>query len=271
MNLIWRSVKDTSPVSLWHTVFFWLQLFICIPQAFWVRRRAVRLPAASGGSSATLNYPLKSASELRLLGFGDSIIAGVGVDDTHDTLTALVGAKLSGMHQCCVHWYIEGKNGRTVSELVNLVDSLPSAMDMIIISVGVNDVTRLTQLSRWQSGIGELLTELTGKYPEARITLLGLPPLHQFPLLPWPLRSALGRRAVALDQIAEDVCSRFLAVTHLSLDIETEVSDFAADGYHPSAASYRRLAQAISESLVEQGSDAQRDVATGQGRLFPQK
>ena len=235
---------------------FWTLFPFVLPQAIMVRRHAPRLAGAAGPTSGSFG----SGKSLSLLAIGDSIIAGVGAETVADALPGQVAVELARMLDREVSWSASGLIGATSSTVRRvLVPALPAEpFDVIVISVGVNDVTTLKMLKQWLSDLGSLLDDLRVHSPGSHMAFVGLPPLSSFPLLPQPLRFVLGIRARVFDDAArQEVLKRARAV-HVPIEVDPGPERFCSDGFHPSRATYqelgREIATAISTSL---NSDSQ--------------
>ena len=214
---------------------FWLSLPLSAVQGLWLRKTAIRLPEASGSRSGVSG----SGERLVLLALGDSIIAGVGTVRIDNSLPVQFAEALAATSACSVHWRIEGENGADISDLRQSISRLPpeQAADVILISIGVNDVTGLSSTNRWRNQVNQLILELRDKWPRAKVIFAGLPPMGQFPLPPQPLRFTLGQRAAILDNIAADIITRQYGMLHIPTDINPLAQEFCEDGFHPSAES----------------------------------
>ena len=165
---------------------FWSLVPFLAPQALYVRRTAPRFGAAAGPTTGTIG----AGRSRRLLAIGDSIIAGVGARHTDNALVATTAAALAGALSTGIEWQAFGQPGLKAADVVDrYLDRLPpEKAAFMIVSVGVNDITGLSSLSRWQRGLALLLRGLTAHSPGAAIAVAGIPPLGEFPLLPQPLR-----------------------------------------------------------------------------------
>lgn len=214
---------------------FWLLLPLSAVQGLWVRRTALRLPEASGARTGVAGQ----GEELHLLALGDSIIAGVGTGCVEKSMPVQFAQALASRRQCCVHWRVFGANGADIADLRRSIrqftDQRP--VDVILISIGVNDVTGLSSTRRWRFQVNQLVSQLKDKWPRARVIFVGLPPMGKFPLPPQPLRFTLGQRASTLDSIAADIISEQELMRHVPTEINPGEQEFCEDGFHPSAES----------------------------------
>lgn len=214
---------------------FWLMLPVTVLQGLWLRRVATRLPGASGERRGVIG----EGPGLHLLALGDSIIDGVGTGQVEYALPVQFARHYAESGGKRVHWRIEGLSGLAIRGVIERLDAIEDSYraDMVLISVGVNDVTGLTSTRRWRSGLFELLRTIDARWPGASVIFAGLPPMSRFPLPPQPLRFSLGLRAETLDAIARDVTGHFPNAMHIPTQINPETSDFCPDGFHPSAVS----------------------------------
>ena len=231
---------------------FWVIFPFLIPQALYVRRTAPRFDAASG----PLEGLIGDGKPMRLLAIGDSIVAGVGASTLSKALVGQTARALAASHGSRVSWQALGVSGYDSTKILErLLPKMPcDALDYIIVSVGVNDITGLTSIRRWRLNLSLLLSSLHAHSPNAVVAIAGMPPLHGFPLLPQPLRAVFGMRGRTFDDVAIKVVEEHPNSLHVPLDFEPDPKGFAADGYHPSEESYVEFGQRMAERLVAFGS-----------------
>lgn len=232
---------------------FWLGFTALLPQALYVRSSALRLGPATGPSEGAIDG---LGQPLRLLLVGDSIIAGVGVQLLRDALPGQLAQALAARTGRPVHWQACGKGGLDAGEIHDqlLPDLAPTGADLIVVSVGVNDVTGLLSGRRWRWGLGRLLDRLANEHAQhsesmPTVVHLGIPPLGHFPGLPQPLRALLGHRAARLDRIAREVIAERAWGIHIASEFVPDNSQFAVDGYHPNGDACQLWAEGIVERL----------------------
>ncbi len=212
---------------------FWLTLPGLLPQALHLRSTALRLAPAAGPTEGLI---AGHGAPLRLLLLGDSIIAGIGVDQLARAFPGQLAAALANQSGRAVAWLAIGQGGWNVTRIV--AELLPrlagqASFDLAVFSVGVNDVTGLTPRRRWRAQLEQLHSGLANC---ADLSVhLGLPPLDRFPALPVPMRRSFGHRARVLDQIAAEVARAGPARLHLPMQVMPNDDQFAPDGFHPNA------------------------------------
>ena len=171
---------------------FWGLFPFALPQAIWVRRTAPRFSAAAGPVSGVVG----EGETLKLLAIGDSIVEGVGVEKIEDAFVVQTATSLARTLGRQVEWTIHGRIGaRSRTLLDEFIPTLPpDPVDVVLVSVGVNDITGLISQASWQENLRLLLRAIETHSANAVVALAGVPPLGGFPLLPQPLRFASGQR-----------------------------------------------------------------------------
>ena len=191
-------------------------------------------------------------SSLTLHAVGDSIIAGVGASDYSRALVGRTAEILSRRLERSVDWSARGRIGAQSADLLSdLIGRMePGPADVVLVSVGVNDVTGLRRTTAWVRNVESIIERLREHSPDAVIAFAGLPPLSGFPLLPQPLRAVIGMRGQTFDQAARDVVAQHDRVVYVPLDFETSPEQFADDGFHPSEESYIEFGATVADAVV---------------------
>jgi len=228
---------------------FWLLLPLSALQGIWLRRTATRLPEAAGEKSGECG----KGKKVHLLAMGDSIIAGVGTGRMEYALPVQFARALAENQGCCVQWSVAGANGADITDLRERIRQLDGVhrADVILISIGVNDVTGLSSTRQWRVQIDALVAQLREKWPDAKVLFAGLPPMGRFPLPPQPLRFTLGLRAATLDAIAAARISVEAHMLHIPTDIDPVKQEFCEDGFHPSAQSCASWAKELAQRFED--------------------
>ena len=213
---------------------------LLVVQAIWVRSRALTLPEAAGPRQGSAG----SGPDMSLLILGDSAAAGVGAAAQSAALAGQLAAALGQSHH--LRWCLEAETGRTTSQVLDVVRAMPDgAFDVVVTSLGVNDVTGMVPLELWLARQRRLVKLLQTRFQARLIILSGLPPMGHFPLLPQPLRWVLGRQAARFDRHLGQLARGLPGVIHLPLDFEMTPDQAAADGYHPGPEIYAAWAGAL--------------------------
>jgi lysophospholipase L1-like esterase len=236
-------------VDLLRRMLFWGCLPLAVPQGLLLRRRSPRFPAAVGADCGAIG----SGHLLRVLAMGDSIVAGVGAGTTAAAVPARFAAELSIHLERRVHWRALGRVGADAAYVrKHLIAQLGTGdLDLVLLSIGLNDVTSLRTRRAFRSDLLAIIEALALHSPECRVVLAGLPPLHMFPTLPQPLRFLFGQRARSFDLVMAGIARSRSKVLHVPTPVDLDAAAFAADGYHPSAASHARWARNLAEACVK--------------------
>lgn len=252
---------------------FWSGLLFLLPvlfiQALYVRRTAVRLPdgappsegwwregnrvekAGFHGSAAKVDQVA-----VRVLGLGDSVIAGTGLNEMSDSLTAAIARRLSEQRDGIIEWEACGVNGYRAADLESFAKTAHvKAADFIVISIGVNDVTGLTSLVRWQSSMIAVVSDLQ-RICRGKVVLIGLPPMEDFTALPAPLSWLLGVRAAMLGKTLKQLGGLMQGVVWINPATKLGAELLADDGYHPNAVACDAMAKNVTERIGLKGETA---------------
>ena len=225
-----------------------------------VQRDITRLPGAAGreGVTSTVSDHTgeRVAHEKHLVVLGDSVADGVGVEHHRDSIAGRLASRMSDRLQRPVSWHVIARSGADARDVAHLTQTSSAQAqiaraDVVVISVGVNDVKNLRTEEAWRVSVTKLLARVTTLANTSPVVMLGVPPIDEFPALPPALGHVLGERARRLDAVGRHVVAAYPAVQHLPL-IGTDLvrsKAFADDGFHPSPWLHKRLAKEIDSLL----------------------
>lgn len=180
---------------------------------------------------------------------GDSSAAGVGADTAEQSLLGQLLAELSPNYQ--VHYKLLAKTGRTTQSMLNALNKQPiEDFDFVITALGVNDVTAQVSVKTWLEQQSQLVEKITQLYSPKKIIMSGLPPMGDFPALPWPLNTYIGRCANQLDVALQDFCKKHEKLTYLSFREFPNNIKTASDGFHPGPEIYALWAKKIAGKIT---------------------
>jgi lysophospholipase L1-like esterase len=215
---------------------------IAVLQGLWLMQRTPRLPSPAGNCG---RFGCGLAPVLRVVGVGDSCIAGTGVSDLQQSVTASYARQLQQRWQCEVEWRVHGVNGATSAAILHNVAPAVPAADVYLVSAGVNDAIRNVEPRRYARNLHRMFVLLRRKSPQSTILFGGLPPLDAFPVLPWPLRAILAQRARALHETAVAVAARHERAYCFRFPPRVHANHFASDGFHPAESACERWATGL--------------------------
>jgi lysophospholipase L1-like esterase len=239
-----------------------LLLPVALAQGLWVRRTTPRLSPARGQRGRFG----EGSSPIRVTGVGDSIIAGVGVEEQRQALVGQFARRLHERTRRPVKWRAVGFNGATSAEVARSITRRTPGADVYLLCVGVNDVTRAVAVQKFAGNVAALVATLRNRSPAATILFVGIPPLAMFPALPWPLGALLGERALRLQAAARETLPGENA---LCFDFPESLppGGFAADGFHPAADACGEWAEWLLDLWLNPRRPA--DSSTGAGSASP--
>lgn len=243
-----------------------------------IKRDTVRLPEPNGErhGQVQLSNVLESPKDARkqtlnLMIVGDSAAAGVGSETQQE---ALVGNLIPVLTQQSaiqnqfdtLNWSLQATTGHTSFDILRRLYVLPApsqTVDMMVLSVGVNDTTSKVSVDKWQQQIEDIIAIAQRKFGVQELIFLSLPPMAQMPAIPAPLNNFVGAKASILDKILQQVCAANDRVTYMATDFPRMIEEhangtpidikvmFASDGFHPSSLMYGYWAQQLSELIIQ--------------------
>lgn len=218
---------------------------VLIGQALYLRAYALKLPEPPGARQGEIGAgPL-----LRLLVIGDSSAAGVGVPTQDQALLGLISHRLAQV--ATVRYRLVARTGAKTGEVLGWLNNMPDpAYDVVVLAMGVNDVTKGVSLRRWLRQKAELIDRFTGDFSARHVVVSGLPPIHQFPLLPQPLRWVLGRQAMRFDRHLRALVASRPQCHSVRVNVALGLHNMSPDGFHPGPEVYAAWADAICASLL---------------------
>jgi lysophospholipase L1-like esterase len=218
-------------------------------QAIAVRRRMPRLPEALGARAGQVGQ----GKSLQLLVIGDSSAAGVGVLRQNQALAAPLARYLAEATSARVHWRLLARSGLTTAQALALLRMHPSLhADVAVIVTGVNDVVDQVPSQRAVDSREALANHLRNSAGVQHVVFAPLPPVHQFPGLPQPLRWIAGSDARRHDRALADWAAGRSDVSHVTIGLQFNRGVMASDGFHPGAPAYRQCATMIADHIASQ-------------------
>ena len=218
---------------------------VLLAQALYLRRTVLRLPEPPGPRNGTLG----AGPPLRLLILGDSSAAGVGVTHQDEALRGQLVALLAP--HATVEFKVLAVTGARTGDVLQWLDALPSVeFDVVVVALGVNDVTKGVSLRRWLRQQARLLDRLVQDFGAQYVAVSGLPPMRDFPLLPQPLRWVLGRQAERFDRALHRMVQKRVDSSLITIDLRVGAHNMSRDGLHPGPDVYAAWAEAVAGQIL---------------------
>ena len=220
---------------------------ILIFQGYKVKKNILKLSEPSGSRDGIVGQ----GKALSILVIGDSAAVGVGVKEQKDAMLGHLVHQLSGDYK--IEWKLYAKTGNTTSQVISSLNDLKNKhYDVVVTSVGVNDVTKLMSANIWLNKQEQLYVTIQEKFTPNLIIATGVPPMQKFPALPNPLAWLFGLYAKAMNSQLDT----FIKTKHNMKWIEYDLDKYqilnlkmAEDGFHPSKEIYQIWANEV-ENLI---------------------
>jgi lysophospholipase L1-like esterase len=217
---------------------------LLLAQAVRTRRRAPVLPEAAGPREGRSGA--SDGTPIRILVTGDSSAAGVGVAHQDQAVLGYLVRTLAKHSAGPVEWRLHARSGLSTREVhAMLLAEPPAEADVVVVVTGVNDVIDQIPARRALAHRAALADWLLGQKLARHVVFAPLPPMHQFPLLPEPLRRVIGTDARRHDQALARWAATRGDVSVAAIAIELSHDTMASDGFHPGEPVYRACGEAL--------------------------
>lgn len=243
-----------------------------------IKRDTVRLPEPNGERHGHVSLPEptgtvknKRKPTLNLMIVGDSAAAGVGSQTQQEALVGKLIPILAQQSDICTQfdelvWSLQATTGHTSFDILRRLYVLPppsQPVDVMVLSVGVNDTTSNVSVHKWQQQIKDIIAIAQRKFGVRELIFLSLPPMAQMPAIPAPLNNFVGAKASILDKVLQQECAANDSVTYMATDFPRMIEEhangepidiavmFASDGFHPSSLMYGYWAQQLAERIIQ--------------------
>lgn len=227
----------------------WLKIttFALLPiiaiQGIKVRKNTPRLPEASGERDGVIG----SGKPLSLLIIGDSAAAGVGVETQKDALSGAIITELG--NEFTLTWKLQAQTGDTTQQVIQAAKQISDQQyDIVVTSIGVNDVTKFTSARSWLKQQKQLFIDIQNRFNPKLIIVSGVPPMQHFPALPNPLAWLFGKYAAQMNQVLQQWLmpqDKFKFIQYDIKEFQALNLPMASDGFHPSKEIYAIWGQKV--------------------------
>jgi lysophospholipase L1-like esterase len=203
------------------------------------------VPPSPNPSPSPLASPSALAKPLVYVAIGASETVGVGADDPATEgwvprLAQRLGAQTRLRNL--------GVSGTLLSTALR--DQLPQAIqaqpDLVTVWLAVNDLNAQVPLASYRADLDALLARLAGQ-THARVVVGNVPDLSLVPVYQGQDRAALraevGQWNTAIDQVAASHGAKVVDLHTGYAELALHPEYISADGFHPSAAGYVRVAE----------------------------
>ena len=186
---------------------------------------------------------------------GDSTAAGVGAP-YDEGIAVQTATRLSSSRRVTMHNFaVSGARMRDVLET-----QLPSAEalrpELVLLSVGANDVTHLTSIPSMRERLREIVSRLRTANPAVRIVVTGSPDMGSPPRIPWILRGTASLRTRLVNRMftseAKSLNLVFAPIAEKTGPLfRADRTLFHPDRFHPNARGYAAWTAVLNEALAQ--------------------
>ncbi|WP_308127860.1 SGNH/GDSL hydrolase family protein [Modestobacter italicus] len=200
---------------------------------------------------------------VRFLVLGDSLAFGTGAASPQDTLGArLTRALRQAGHD--VELQVLAVPGATSLDLAAQVRRVTGPVDLALLVVGANDLTRQVPPAQAAAALGHAVGELGER--GATVLVVPTPDLSSVAWVPPAFRAVVAGicdQLRARQTLAAESAGAVVApvAPELSRRFSADPSLFSADRFHPSSAGYALVAEALAPWLIELAGRRAQDAA----------
>lgn len=210
-----------------------------------VRREMLRQPKPEGPRQGEIGQ----GTPLTLLILGDSLAAGVGVQNQDQALVGQLMARLAP--HVSVRWQLEAETCWTTYDGLDTLSEVDDGpYDIALIALGVNDVTTDVGRARWLERYRLLVQRLQTHQATWLVLVLAVPPVAHFPTMSRPLRWYLRRQARSHDRALARWARTTPGLHHLPFPRKLKPAGMATDGFSPDARIYAAWAESAAEVIL---------------------
>ncbi len=234
-----------------------LLLLPCLPLVAYLGRRVkASVPALPEATQNLIGRIEGSKTMIQCLVLGESSMAGVGVTDHQDGITGQMAQQLNAWTGKTICWHVLAKNGYTAEKALHqLVPNMPKThFDFIILGLGGNDTFEWKSPWHFRKHVKRLIQQIQIRQPEAKLVIINMPPVADFPAFPPLMQFFLGNLVHLHGAVLRDLPQQYQNVFYMSETIRLKdwmkdnvysAQDFFSDGVHPSALTYALWGKSI--------------------------
>jgi acyl-CoA thioesterase-1 len=137
--------------------------------------------AACGGNKSspadaaiTTNKPDSTSTDKTVLFFGDSLTAGLGLDDPSEAFPGVVQTKIDSghLHYKVVNAGVSGETSAGGKGRISWI--LKQKVDVFVLELGANDGLRGIPVSATAENLQSIIDTVKTKYPRTKLVILGM-------------------------------------------------------------------------------------------------
>lgn len=229
-----------------------------LPILYWqgkqIQKKVPRLPEAQQPEGKVKGQNKKT---LRVLGLGESTMAGVGVTTHQEGFMGSFAQAITVHTGMGVHWKVVAKSGiKTAGVIQRLLPKVKNDQpDIILICLGGNNAFALHSPHQWENDCLKLIAALQNQFGvETPIVFSNMPPIRYFPAFTPLIKQLIGRLVESYSaQLAgsvQKIPNVFFNDEVVRFDTwrkryqtDATLEELFSDGVHPSPLTYQLWGQ----------------------------
>ena len=206
---------------------------------------AMMLPMTFGSGGPSMTYVV----------LGDSTAAGVGAPYDAGIATGTARGLADGRRVVMTNLAVSGARVRDVLERqLSAAEALKP--DVVLLSVGANDVTHLTPIGSMRRSLQTIVRRLKTANPSVRIVVTGSPDMGAPPRIPRLLRGIASCRTKQVNRMFQEEVERgkltFAPIATMTGPLfRKDPSLFGEDRFHPNERGYAAWIAVLNRALAE--------------------
>lgn len=196
---------------------------------------------------------MTTSKNIIYVSLGDSLTAGVGIDDYAQSYPYLLAQKMaeSGSPVTLKNWSLPGARTADLIDQL-LAPALKEKPDIVTLLIGVNDIDGNVPAEKFKSNYEFILARLARS--GAKVYLINIPYIGADTLFLPPYAAYFDLRTREHNAIIKELAGKYKAV-YVDLYSPTVATfkkagaHYSADQFHPSADGYRLWAEIIAKNL----------------------
>jgi acyl-CoA thioesterase I len=226
---------------------------LLVAYLFWAHHRIYQGISHANLPASDIDHEyLVGSSQAKLVytAIGDSLTAGVGVKNYHDSYAYQLTEDFASTSGAAIDLHVQAYPGARTADAVRdfLNPAIGNQPDIVTILLGVNDIHGFVSAAEFTNNYNEIITRLKAE-TKAKIYAISIPYLGtKYTVLP-PYDYYLRYQTIRFNNIIK----RLAAVNNIEyIDLYAPTRDmfgnptlYSADFFHPSASEYRVWAQTI--------------------------
>ncbi len=119
-------------------------------------------------------YTEKTESTKRILFFGNSLTAGLGLDDQSEAFPALIQQKIDSLNlpYSCINAGLSGETSAGGKDRIEWL--LKDSIDVFVLELGANDGLRGISTEATYQNLNEIVNKVKKAYPNCKLVLTGM-------------------------------------------------------------------------------------------------